>query len=132
MHEIQNGLQALHAQFRVAQAIDQSCRVANVCEQNGETLALSALGIERPQDMLPGLVCRPASLVERGAALAAIAGGRPVEVSAGFALYSEGGPASFAIFIGRLVLTTTTQTLPIAPWIARAGDRTFKVIYSAI
>src|SRR6187397_1442365 len=116
MHEVENRLQAQHPQFRIAQTVNQAGRVLNVRKQNGEPLALSALGVQRPQDMLPRLIGLFGGYRLQGrTASPAKAGCRPIEVTTGAALNSEGSPASFAILIGRLVLATATQTLHLRP-----------------
>jgi hypothetical protein len=72
--------------------------------------------------MLPGLIACPGNYaVERCAALPAKTTGRSVEVAASFTLNSESGSASFAIFIGRLILATATQTLHHWPLEERSG-----------
>ena len=63
MHEVENGLQSLHAQFRIAQTINQAGRIADIRKQNGKSFTLSTLGMKRSQDMLPGLIgCRSADV----------------------------------------------------------------------
>jgi len=62
--------------------------------------------------MLPGLIACPGNYaVERLRCIARKNDCRSVEVAASFTLNSERGSASFAIFIGRLILATATQTL---------------------
>ena len=46
VHQLENGLQTPHSQFRVSQPIDKTCRVADVSKQNGEALTLTALGMK--------------------------------------------------------------------------------------
>src|SRR5215212_6373774 len=112
IHQIENGLQTAHSQFRITQTVDKPGRVADVGKENGETLPLATFGVQRFQHMMPGLIgCLCSRLLQRGTASAAKASGRSVEVATGTALKPESGPAAFAILIRRLILATATQTL---------------------
>jgi hypothetical protein len=43
LHQVEHRFQAPHAQFRIAQAVDQAGRIADVGEEDGQALALAAL-----------------------------------------------------------------------------------------
>jgi hypothetical protein len=74
-------------------------------------LALAAFGMQRTQDLLPGLIAGDWSRAfQRHAAAPAKTCGRAVQMTAGSALGTESGAASFTILIGRLVVAAATQT----------------------
>ena len=56
IHDIENGLQSLQAQFRIAQPIDEAGRIADIRKQDGKPFALATFGMKRPEGMLPGLI----------------------------------------------------------------------------
>ena len=112
MHDIENGLQSLQAQFRIAETINEAGRIADIRKQNGKSFALTTFCMKRPEDMLPGLIgCPSGCRLQRSAALTAEAAGWSVKMTTCAALNSQGCPTSLAILIGYLVLATATQTL---------------------
>jgi hypothetical protein len=54
-HQVDHGLQPLHAGFGIAKTIDQAGRVSDVGKQDGEMLAFATLGSQRMEDTLPGV-----------------------------------------------------------------------------
>ena len=52
LHEIEHGLQAAHAQFGIAEAVDQAGRIADVGEKYGEAFTFPALRAQRPEHAL--------------------------------------------------------------------------------
>ena len=112
IHEVEDGLQPPQAEFGIAQAVDQSGRIANVRKQYGQALALAALGVERLENVLAGRVSLSCDgLTQPGAAVSAEPARCSVKVSTGLACDPERGATPFAILVSRLVLTTAAQTL---------------------
>ena len=52
LHEIKHGLKTPHAQFGIAQTIDQTRRISDVRKKYSKAFAFSALGAQRPKHAL--------------------------------------------------------------------------------
>src|SRR5262249_18318186 len=112
VHELEDGLQTLHAEFGIAQAVHQAGRVTDVGKQYGQTLALPALGVKRLQNILPGRIgIRCDGLAQRRAAVPAEPARGSIDVAAGLACDRERRATAFAVLVGRPVLTTAALTL---------------------
>src|SRR5581483_9323327 len=112
VHELEDGLQPLHAEFGITEGVHQSGRVADVRKQYRQTLALSALGGERLEDILPGRLSLPCDgLTQHAAAMPAKPTRWSVEVAAGLACEPESRATRFTVLVSRFVLTTAMQTL---------------------
>ena len=111
LHEIEHGLEKAHPQFGIAQAIDQTGRIADVGEKDGEAFAFPAFAAQRAQDALRCriLVCRGRR--QRCTALAAEPAGCPVDVAAGFTLDPERRAAAFAIVVAVPVFAIALRAL---------------------
>ena len=116
LHESEHGLQTPHAEFGVAQAIDQAGRIADVGEQHREAFALSALAAERAQHALRRWIgTRRRCRRQRGAAFSAKAAGRSVDVIADVAFDAQRRAAAFAIVVAGLVVASAPRALHNKP-----------------
>ncbi len=115
-HQVQNGLKAPHSSFGIAQTIDKLGGVANVRKQNCKSFALSTLGVQRFQHLLPRLIGYIRGYCIQGrTATPTKACRRSVQMPTGGALNSQSDPAAFAKIISGLILMTATQTLHDGP-----------------
>ena len=83
LHQVEHRLQPPHAEFGIAEAVDQIGRVADIGKQQSEVLALAALGAERTKQPLRRRIGTDAARGDRGAAAAAEAAGGPVHMLTG-------------------------------------------------
>src|SRR5262249_42506188 len=111
-HDIENRLEPSHSQLGITQAVDKTCRIADVREQDCQSLTLSAFGAQGSQNLLPRRIDGLRSGWFQGSTASTEEACRgSIEVMTGTTLNSESSPAALAIFVGRLILPTATQTL---------------------
>src|SRR5579871_2027468 len=102
-HEIEHGLEPLHPEFGIAQAVDQAGRVSDVGKQQRQILAFTALGAERAKQLAWRGIGAARSLGERHPAMAAEPARRSVDRLAGLAFEAKRRAAAFAKAVLRSV-----------------------------
>jgi hypothetical protein len=107
-HGIEHRLQAQHARFRI-HALDEAGRIADICEENGDVLALSGTGAGGGDQVFRRLID-----FDRSTAAAAKPAVRPVRVAANAASSVEWRPTSVAIRVARSILPAATPTLHLS------------------
>ncbi len=111
LHQVEHGLEAPHPEFRIAQAIDQAGRIADVGEQDGQALAFAAFAAQLicSRRCEAGRACRVGR--QQRTALTAEAAGGSVDMIAGLAPQSERGAAALAIVVAVPVLAIALRAL---------------------
>jgi hypothetical protein len=112
-HQVDRGLQPLHAGFGIAEAVDQAGRVSDVREQDREMLALAALGCKGLQDTLRRLSRRRRRRGhrERIAAMSAEVAVAAADPPAAVTCNPKSGSAVLAKLVTELVLMTAIEEL---------------------
>jgi hypothetical protein len=116
LHEVEHRLQTPHAQFRIAQAVNQTRGISDVRKQQCEAFAFPAFSAERPEDTLRRWFRTCRCRYQRRTALPAKAAGRSADVIADVTLDSKRRAAVFAKVVAGLVLAIASRALHAQPF----------------